>query len=636
MELSGTPFNDTLNPRKGMTSTSSSSKIFSSSFSFPSSPIPSPPTHTFDESMMEENIENAESIIKRWDLNSNTYTKVTSIFQHSRTEANEFLKSVRYLRQAMHFLVSKNATSKKLVLSQNLMQIAMKRLEKEFHQILSANSNHLDPESVSSLSSRGSGNEDDAVSEEESKNLGDSIADVERVSTLTMSDLKSIADCMISCGYGKECFKIYKIIRKSIVDEGLHHLGIERFKSSQIHKMNWETLEPVMNNWLNAMKIALRTLFTGERILCDLVFSASQRTKESCFLEITREGASNLFRFPELVTKSKHSPENIYRLMELYEAISDIWPVIELVFGFESTSSIKLQARSSLLKLGQCIHDTISDFEATIRKNSSKSPVLGGGIHPLTRSAMNCISSLAAFDGILSTIIADYPLSGNSPLPESYFEGPNSIDGPASSLSVYLAWLVLVLLCKLDRKAEAYKDVALAYLFLTNNLHFIVQKVNTTNLKYLLSDNWVSRHTKKVKQYASSYETMAWTKVLSSLPEKGSQEISPEIAMEHFSKFNTAFEEAYRKQASWIVEEGKLRDELKVSIANKLVPVYQEFYSRALPILSDDWNLELLVRFSPDDLGNYLSDLFHGTTTSGSSTSLSLSSLLQSQGCRPR
>nr|DAD43207.1 TPA_asm: hypothetical protein HUJ06_001437 [Nelumbo nucifera] len=35
-----------------------------------------------------------------------------------------------------------------------------------------------------------------------------------------MSDLKSIANCMISSGYGKECVKIYKIIRKSIVDEG--------------------------------------------------------------------------------------------------------------------------------------------------------------------------------------------------------------------------------------------------------------------------------------------------------------------------------------------------------------------------------------------------------------------------------
>lgn len=99
-------------------------------------------------------------------------------------------------------------------------------------------------------------------------------------------------------------------------------------------------------------------------------------------------------------------------------------------------------------------------------------------------------------------------------------------------------------------------------------------------------------------------------------------------------RFNVTFEEAYRKQTSWVVQDGKLRDQLKVSIAKKLVPEYREFYDMYLAMLTGEKNLELLVRFSPDDLGNYLSDLFHGTSTSGSFTSSS--SLFQSQGCIPR
>ncbi|KAJ7975882.1 Exocyst subunit Exo70 family protein [Quillaja saponaria] len=450
MVLSGNSHSNTFNPRKGMPNLLSSSKISISTYSFPSSPTPPPSqTDTPDESMMEENIENAESIIKKWDLNSSTYTKATSLLQHSTREAKEFLKSVRDLHQAMHFFVSKNATSDKLVLAQNRMQIAMKRLEKEFYLILSANMNHLDPESVSSPSSGGSSNTDDKEkvgSEEELENVKDSVTDAKRVSSLAMSGLKSIADCMISCGYGKKCFKLYKILRKSIVEEGLHRLGIERFKSSQIHKMSWEALEFVISNWLNAIRIAVRTLFTGKPVLCDHVLSASQTTKESCFLEIPQEGAINLFRFPELITKSKPSQEKIYRLMEQYEEISCLWPEIELVFSFESTSAIKLQAHSSLLNLGEYIHATLSDFEAAIQKNMSKSPALGGGIHPLTRSAMNYISSLAEYDGTLSTIIAHYPLPRKSPPPEPYYENPNPTDVSASAVSVYLAWLILVLL----------------------------------------------------------------------------------------------------------------------------------------------------------------------------------------------
>ncbi|KAK9086996.1 hypothetical protein Syun_029390 [Stephania yunnanensis] len=86
-------------------------------------------------------------------------------------------------------------------------------------------------------------------------------------------DLKMIAECMISLGYSKECVKIYKIIRKSIIDEGLYRLGIERLSSHQIQKMEWEVLEVKIKSWLGAMKVAVNTLFAGERFLCDFVFS---------------------------------------------------------------------------------------------------------------------------------------------------------------------------------------------------------------------------------------------------------------------------------------------------------------------------------------------------------------------------
>ncbi|KAB1217989.1 Exocyst complex component EXO70B1 [Morella rubra] len=584
---------------------------------------------------MEENIENAQPIISKWDPNSSSYTEVTFLFHQDRKEAKEFLKSVEHLRRAMHFLIGENSTSEKLVLAQNLMQIAMKRLEKEFYQILSKNRDHLDTESVSGRSSGGSSNSD-GVQADDLEIAVASITEVEKLSALAMTDLQSIAECMSSSGYGKECVKIYKIVRKSILDEGLYHLGIEKFRSFQIHKMNREDVKHMTKKWMRAIRIAVRRLFIEERVLCDHVFSASDTIRESCFSEITREGAINLFRFPELLAKKKHSLDEISQLMELYEAISELWPEIELIFDFESTSAIKLQAHSSLLILGDSIRTILSKFESTIENDSSRTAVFGGGIHPMTQSAMTYISSLADYSGILSSIVVDSPPPAITPLPEPCFESPATENGPTLAVSVHLAWLILVLLCKLDSKAELYKDVSLSYLFLANNLHFIVERVRTTNIQYLLGDEWVSKHAKKVKQFAANYEALAWNKVFSSLPGTNAMAITPETAKECFRKFSAAFEEAYNKQTSWIVLDGKLRDELKVSIAKKLVPVYQEFYDLYSVMLSGEKNLELLVRFSPDDLGNYLSDLFHGTSNSSSSTSKSSSSLLQLGRCQLR
>nr|DAD25300.1 TPA_asm: hypothetical protein HUJ06_026764 [Nelumbo nucifera] len=84
-----------------------------------------------------------------------------------------------------------------------------------------------------------------------------SISEVEQASMLAMSDLKSIADCLISSGYGKECVKIYKIIRKSIIDEGLYRLGIEKLTSSRIQKMDWDVLDLKIKTWLNTAKPSL-------------------------------------------------------------------------------------------------------------------------------------------------------------------------------------------------------------------------------------------------------------------------------------------------------------------------------------------------------------------------------------------
>lgn len=582
---------------------------------------------------MEENIEIAQTIITKWDSSDvSSYTKLTSLFHDDRREAKLYLKCVRDLQSAMHhFVNSQDSSAEKLIIAQNLMQSAMKRLEKEFYQILSENRENLDSETVSSRSSESRASTRSSVSDLESESEDEStVLDAEQVSSIPMADLKSIADCMISSGYGKECVKIYKIIRKSIVDEGLYHLGVEKMSLSQVQKMDWNVLETKIKNWVNAVKVAVKTIFYGERLLCDHVFSASDSIRESCFSEISKEAATTLFGFPELVAKCKKSPEKMFRTLDLYQAVSDLWPEIESIFSFESTFAVRSLGVNSLIKLGEAVRGMLEDFESAIQKDQSKTPVPAGGIHPLTRYVMNYITFLTDYTEILADIFADYPLTLQTPLPEAYF---GCYDLDESPISVRIAWLVLVLLCKLDGKAELYKDVALSYLFLANNLQYVVAKVRNSNLKYLLGDYWVGKHESKVQQYSGNYERMGWSKVYASLPENPTAEISSDQAKTYFKQFNAAFEEAYKKQSSWVVTDPKLRDELKVSVAKKLVPAYREFYEKHRVGLRRECGVDSLVRCAPENLNNYLSDLLYGASGAGSvSSSFSTTSFSHSRG----
>lgn len=580
------------------------------------------------DSVIDKIIREASEMVEKWNPEATTYARVTSLFYENKREAAQFIKCVNGLQRAMHALVSEDSTSPKLVIAHGLMVTAMKRLQKELYQILSMNRACLDPESVSTRSSRVSARSstsdysDDGLPEDDAPVAGDSIVEVEEASSVAMADLRSIAECMIASGYAKECLSIYQVIRKSIIDEGLYRLGVEKLNHSQIGKMEWEVLELKIKNWLEAVKVSIRTLFTGERILCDNVFASSDAIRESCFSAISRDGAMLLFGFPELVARSKRSsPEKIFRLLDFYTTISEHWPEIDSIFALDSTAMVRSQAITTLIRLGESVRSMLADFEASLQKDSLKLVVPGGGVHPLTIQSMNYLSLLADYANILADVFSDWTPPSKSPLPESYLGSPHSEDSEVSAISQRFAWFVLVLLCKLDVKVKRYKDTSLSYLFLANNLQHVVSRVRESNLHSLLGEGWIARHDRKVRQFALNYEWLAWDALLSTLPEDPSVAISPAEARKHFVSFSTSFEEVYRKQSSSIVPDPKLRDEIKLSISRKLGQAYQTFY--------DNHRLTVgatAVRFAPEDIGNYLSDLFFGSGDSSNILSLSSSS----------
>lgn len=594
-----------------------------SSYVSPSSTPTRMQPQTFSETLMEENIDFAEEIIKKWDLDSMKHRKFISLFEHDRNEATRFLESVSDLQKAMHFYVKLSTNSEKLIKAQNLMKLAIKRLEKEFFTILSSNRKNLDSESVSYRSSQASArssiSDTDEVSDED-----EGTSTTPHASDVAMTDLKSIADSMIGSGYAKECLNIYKIIRKSIIDETLYYLHVESSSVSLIQKMDGQVLDQKIKSWLHAVKVAVKTLFCGERILCDFVFSSSEKIAESCFTEISRDAAVNLFSFPHNFAKSKKilSPEKMFRGLDMYEAISDLWPEIESIFGYESLSVVRSEAVAALLKLAEAVRLMLNQFEAAIQKDSSKATT-NGGVHPLTRYVMNFLIFLGDYSGAISDILMDWTVSAQTPLPVSYFSSPTSggMDPASEAVTARLAWLILVLICKLDGKAVKYDDVAQSYLFLANNLNYIVSKIRTSTMGILMGVDWIWKHEAKVKIYVSKYERMGWSKAMTSLLDDPAVEIP-----ERFRRFYAGFEESYKKQSSWVISDPKLRDEVKISLSKKIVGSYREFYQKYRGNYARGFGEESIVRYAPEDLDNYLSDMFFAAATASTSGTTRLTS----------
>ncbi|CAF2081902.1 unnamed protein product [Brassica napus] len=561
---------------------------------FSKSPKPLPQQGGFSDSLIGDTVEAADAFVSQWVSphlydSSSTSCSLSSLFSaENRGEGRRFLDVLAKLHYAIQSADLVNPDSAKLSQARDLMQTAMKYLEKEFYRVLKSNRRFFDSESISSLSSN--------------ENVeGDADA---------TEDLKMIANCMISSGYEKDCVKIYKKLRRKMIVEALSNLGFEKLTSAQMQKLEWEILEKKIKGWVRLAKVAFVTLFNGERILCDRIFSTSSSSSsvsiaESTFVEITLQSALKLFIFPITVAKCKKTAEKIFPTLDVYQTILHVIPQIEQIFSYDSTACVRSQAAESLEKLGESVNAMMIEFQSSITKESSKSPIPCGGVHQLTRYVMNFIVFLADYSDSLTAIIKDKESS--LPLPEDYYNNSNNNEenpgNAGSPMAARLAWLILVLLCKIDAKSRLYSDAALSYLFLANNLHYVLIKVRTSNLKVVLGDDWVANHEVKVTQYLEKYEKMAWGDVIASLPGVSTAAAKAEEALR---RFNKAFEETYKKHKNWVVPDPKLRDEIKASIASKLMGGYTGFYKK-YPVGSSD-----IVRFTPEDLNGYISDLYIG------------------------
>ncbi|KAG6523155.1 exocyst complex component EXO70H1-like [Zingiber officinale] len=576
-----------------------------------SSPRPAPQQQRrrVSDEVIEKRVAAAEALVAKWDRDVGS-AAVLFCDDH-REEARAFLDAVGDLQRAMLSFVSgagdvaaAESSHAALVRAQSMMQAAMRRLEKEFHRILTDNRyfcRDLEAVSVRS-SSRLSASEDG-----DDSSVGradDSAGEVENAAAVAvaMGDLRAIAETMVSAGYRKECVKVYKLLRKSVVDEELRRLKFDSLTpNSQVRKLDCAALEIKIRSWLSAAPAAFSTLFSGERILLEHVFAGCDSIRDAVFGEIANDAAVHFLRLPEAVAKSKRSRDKTARLLDLYDAVSELLPEVNSLFSFDSTSAVREQALASLSKLGETIRTTVADFEEALLKENSKFLFPGGGIHPLTLRAMEYIAVLADYKTSLAEIFDGSHTTAN-PLSPSISEPRQA----GSEVAALLARLMLALNCKLDAKAAAYGDAALSHLFLANNFQYVANRARACSLSGVLGEEWAARHEGKARQHAEGYERAAWGKVAAAVP---AREVAPGEARERMRAFSAGLEAACAAQEGWVVVDARMREDVRAAARGMILPAYRSFHER--------WRstpeVATVARFSPEEVGVRIADLFAGS-----------------------
>ncbi|KAL7152343.1 hypothetical protein ABFS83_04G090700 [Erythranthe nasuta] len=448
--------------------------------------------------------------------------------------------------------------------------------------------------------------------------------EVDLIPADAVRDLRRIAERMAAAGHLRECIYVYASARSSAVDASLKELGVEKSDTGDVHRLEWETLEKQIRRWTRAARICVRVLFAGERRLCEHIFQGLGDSAEvTCFMETIKSPAIHLFSFADAISTSNQSPEKLFKILDLHDALSNLTPDIEAIFDSESCESIRLKSAEIVSNLADAARGVISEFENAILLEPSKTPVPGGTIHPLTRYVMNYISLISDYKKTLIELIVSKPSAGSGD-PAVLDTDLSEYENQSSCLALHLIWIIAILQFNLENKSKHYKDASLSHLFMMNNVHYIVQKIKgSPELREMIGDGYLRKLNGIFRSAATNYQRGTLVRVLYCLRDEGlhmsgsfSSGASRSALRERFKAFNAMFEEVHRTQATWLVPDNQLREELRISISERIIPAYRSFLGRFRIPIERGKHPENYIKYSVEDLENAVLDFFEGYSVS--------------------
>lgn len=558
------------------------------------------------------------------------------IWDSGTDEAYEYLNAADEVRKLIERLDSlcsnKDGEDKELLRrAHDVLQIAMARLEEEFRHLLVQNRQPFEPELMSFRSS-----EDDVVDESSFVSFGDDSIEgslrrdsisrtseeftVDLVNPDVITDLRCIANLMFMSNYDHECCQAYVSARKDDLDECLFILELEKLSIEDVLKMEWANLNSKIKRWVWAIKIFVRIYLASEKLLSEQIFGEFGSINLSCFVEASKASMLQLLNFGEAVSIGPHGPEKLFCLLDMYEVLADLLPDIHGMYIDEVGSSVRIEYREVLRRLGDSVRSTFLEFENAIASCKSTSPLARGGIHHLTKYVMNYIRNLTDYSETLNLLLKNHDKEDSSSQSSNMntdMEEEDTSEGSScnsSAMALRYRSVASILESKLHDKSRMYKDISLQHFFLMNNIHYMAQKVKNSELRPIFGDSWIRKHNWKFQQLAMDYERATWSSILALLKEEGNSSsggVSRTQLKERFRNFYLAFEEVYKTQTTWLIPNAQLREDLRISTSQSVIQAYRTFESRHKNQLSDKH-----IKYSADDLQNYLLDLFEGSSKS--------------------
>ncbi|KAL7220993.1 hypothetical protein ACSBR1_023031 [Camellia fascicularis] len=555
----------------------------------------------------------------------------------SEADSSLFFESVDRISKLTNILRKFSSDSKYAEVINRIggiLQRAMSYLEDEFRSLLE--DSKAPDSSDQNNHSKTSNQEADQPSPEESNSAAES-NNFPGYSEEVMSNLNRLAKLMAMGGYEAECFQVYFVGRRTILEATLHKLGFEKFSIDDIQKMQWEALEREIDSWNKTVKEFVTVHFTGERKLSEAVFSDDKLITDVIFGNLSRSIMMQLLNFAEAIAMTKRSSEKLFKFLDIYETLRDVIPSMGDLLPREIENELKSEAMLTRCRLGEAMVCIFCELENSIKADIGKTPVPGGAVHPLTRYTLNYLKYACEFKETLEQVFREHQkIDQTDSTTGPDYDNTNAARGgnnhnsnnnnnnnnetlKQSPFAKQISKVMDLLDTNLETKSKLYKDTSLSSIFMMNNGRYILQKTKgSPEIHSLMGDTWSRKRSSDLRNYHKTYQRETWGRLLNCLNHEGlnvNGKVVKPVLKEKFKSFNTMFDEIHKMQSIWVVSDEQLQSELRVSISAVVIPAYRSFLARFSQHFTPGRQTEKYIKYQPEDIETHIDELFDGNAT---------------------
>lgn len=383
--------------------------------------------------------------------------------------------------------------------------------------------------------------------------------------------LRRLSELLLRNGETR-CLTVYSDARGGVLRQAVSGLGDEGLVKDP--NVTWEVLQDKIDCWIRGMAAAA-AMTRPERMLAEAVLPPAH--VEDVYYAVAEPVLRSLIILGAALCQAprKHA-EKLFGMLDMHDNLAQLLPpMASLLEGAKvQRALVAFVSLDSDLQL-EC-RATFQEFVGSIRTTNTR-PSPDGSVDRFVVYVLNYVKRLVTmYDTARHIVFSVQPPHDIMDAGRAY--APSDPQLPERT-AAQLRGTMDLLIKSCELKAKTYRSKALGALFMMNNVHHIVTRVEKSEGMAPVGMEWIEGCKDAVEAFGGEYIDSAWGPLIG-IVQTDPEAVGKEKVKDHLKALSTRLEEIQAHETTWQIPDEVLRENLRDVIAEDFVKPYEAYVGR--------------------------------------------------------